>query len=277
MKKKFFLIIILVLFIWIFGPVIADRLPGQEPENQIFSIDTLIDGTGVIKDKSSLKWEISSSYAIPTGQLYQNQSVAESMFLDSILTNGGKLSENKNFDFDSKSKSNGMYNVENAKVLTYASSLGAHMVGEDEYTLSVAGRSLNLDSDIRCVFTDRNLVLPSFCNIVSTKSNLINVNTAQVSSKGQIRSVGSTNVTNAGLNFQLAVSPDANSGSGFADGIVKTIFAGSIMEARDGEYSSNEVTWNKTAATNTWKDTTEVTSGIKNMQKAFTYQSGFRI
>nr|WP_319540141.1 hypothetical protein [uncultured Methanospirillum sp.] len=277
MKKKFYLFFTLVVIIWISGHVIADRLPGQEPENQIFSIDTLIDGTGVVTDQSSLKWEISSSNAIPTGLLYSNQSVSESLFTDSILTNGGKLSENKNFDFNSKSQSNGMYNIENAKVLTYASVVGAHMVGEDEYTLSVAGRSLALNNNIRCVFSDQSHILPSFCNIVSAKSNLINVNSAQVSLRGQIRSVGSTNVTNAGLNFQIAMTPDANSGSGFADGIVKTIYAGSIMEARDGEYNSDVGTWNSTAATNSWKDRTEVTGGIKNMQKAFTYQSGFKI
>jgi hypothetical protein len=54
-------------------------------------------------------------------------------------------------------------------------------------------------------------------------------------------------------------------------GTVKTVFAGSIMEARD----AGEETWNKTAAENSWKDSTEVTGGIKNLQKAFSYQSGF--
>ena len=52
------------------------------------------------------------------------------------------------------------------------------------------------------------------------------------------------------------------------------------MEARDGgddNYNSATATWNKTAATNTWKDSTTVTGGIKNFQKAFAYLSGFRV
>jgi len=48
------------------------------------------------------------------------------------------------------------------------------------------------------------------------------------------------------------------------------------MEARDlDDYESEETMWNQTAATNSWKDHTEVTGGIKNLQKALTYQSGF--
>ena len=52
------------------------------------------------------------------------------------------------------------------------------------------------------------------------------------------------------------------------------------MEARDGgktNYDSTSATWNKTSATNSWKDTTEVTGGIKTLQKAFAYESGFRV
>lgn len=75
----------------------------------------------------------------------------------------------------------------------------------------------------------------------------------------------------AELNYQIAVTPDANSGSGFAEGSIKTTFAGSIMEARNVD----EETWNQTSAENTWKDSSEVTGGIKNFQKALTYHSGF--
>jgi hypothetical protein len=104
------------------------------------------------------------------------------------------------------------------------------------------------------------------------------VNSAQISTKGQIRAVAATADIPAEVNYRIAVTPDANSGSGFAEGTVVTTFAGSIMEARDwgaGGYAAG--TWNRTAATNSWKDHTEVTGGIKNFQKAFAYQSGFRL
>lgn len=277
----------LITLIAVTGCASADRLPNQTPENQVFSIDTIIDVTGMVEDNTKLSWVIASPGAIPTGTLGAQQSIADINYRDSIMTNGGKLSMNKNFAFDSRDKSKGLYNIESEKVLTYASTEGAHMVGEEEYTLSVAGNWANTNSNIRCVFSQgATPYAPAFCNIVSAKSSLINVNSAQISTKGQIRGVSATGDTPAELNYRIAVTPDANSGSGFAEGTVKTLFAGSIMEARNSNdyrdasgdsesYYSN--TWNKTSATNSWKDVTEVTGGIKNFQKSLGYQSGLRL
>ncbi|HWQ63552.1 MAG TPA: hypothetical protein VN429_03980 [Methanospirillum sp.] len=280
-------LIAVVALVAVTGFAAADRLPNATPENQVFSIDTVIDVTGAVDDKTTMSWVIANPGSIPTGILKAGQSVADVTFRDSILTNGGKLAENKNFDFSSKNQASGLYNIEQQKVLTYASTEGAHLVGEEEYTLSVAGNYGSSDSNIRCVFSQAdNNNLPAFCNIVSAKSSLVNVNSAQISTKGQIRGVAATADVPAALNYQIAVTPDANSGSGFAEGTVKTVFAGSIMEARDGgdaNYALNganggaSATWNKTSATNSWKDTTEVTGGIKTLQKAFAYQSGFRV
>jgi hypothetical protein len=289
-RNAVFLSVLVLLLCFSFSVVLADRLPNQTPENQIFSIDTVIDVTGAVDDKSTLSWVIASPGAIPTGILGASQVIADVTYRDAILTNGGKISENKNFDFNSKNQARGLYNVESQKVLTYASTEGAHLVGEEEYTLSVAGNFASAADQIRCVFAAANSgYLPAFCNIVSAKSSLVNVNSAQVSSKGQIRAVAKTADIPAELNYQIAVTPDANSGSGFAEGTVKTTFAGSIMEARDAgpnNYARAPIlgiipnpygspTWNKTSAENTWKDSTEVTGGIKNLQKAFGYQSGF--
>ncbi|MDD1728354.1 MAG: hypothetical protein LUQ50_04690 [Methanospirillum sp.] len=288
MKFGYIATIALIALVAIVGFASADRLPNATPENQLFSIDTVIDATGAVDDKSTMSWVISNPGATPTGILEKGQSIADVTFKDAILTNGGKIAENKNFDFNSQNQLKGLYNIESQKVLTYASTEGAHMVGEEEYTLSVAGNYADADDNIRCVFsTNHGGILPAFCNIVSAKSSLVNVNSAQISTKGQIRAVAETADVPAGLNYQIAVTPDANSGSGFAEGSVKTVFAGSIMEARDGgdtnyNYDGSAAsdyktaTWNKTAATNTWKDTTEVTGGIKTLQKAFAYQSGFQ-
>ncbi|HWQ63463.1 MAG TPA: hypothetical protein VN429_03535 [Methanospirillum sp.] len=281
MKFVFAAIVALVALVAVTGFAAADRLPNATPENQIFSIDTVIDATGAVDDKSTMSWVIAGPGKIPTGILGAGQTISDVTYKDAILTNGGKLAENKNFDFNSKSQSSGLYNIESQKVLTYASTEGAHLVGEEEYTLSVAGNYASADNNIRCVFSTLNgSILPAFCNIVSAKSSLVNVNSAQVSTKGQIRATADTADVPAGLNYQIAVTPDANSGSGFAEGTVKTVFAGSIMEARDGgdsNYNSASATWNKTSATNSWKDNTEVTGGIKTLQKAFAYQSGFKV
>jgi len=282
MKYVFAALVALVAIVAVTGFAAADRLPNATPENQVFSIDTVIDATGAVDDKTTMSWVIAGPGAIPNGILGGGKVISDVTFKDAILTNGGKLAENKNFDFSSKNMGSGLYNIEQQKVLTYASTEGAHLVGEEEYTLSVAGNYATAADNIRCVFsTNHGSILPAFCNIVSAKSSLVNVNSAQVSTKGQIRAVAETGDVPAGLNYQIAVTPDANSGSGFAEGTVKTTFAGSIMEARDGgaeNYArSSGATWNKTAATNSWKDTTSVTGGIKTLQKAFTYQSGFKV
>jgi len=295
MKTVIAVLIAMVAVMAVIGFAAADRLPNQTPENQLFSIDTVIDATGAVSDAASMNWVLTNKDYLQSGIMKGGQVIADTTFDDSILTNGGKLAENKNFGFDSRNMNMGTFNINNQKVLTYASTEGAHMVGEEEYTLSVAGNYGSADGNIRCVFSTYNLnPLPAFCNIVSAKSTLVNINSAQVSSKGQIRSVAMTSDIPAGLKYQIAVTPDANSGSGFAEGTVRTLFQGSIMEARDGGDSNylrngldpnfadansiqppwKPATWNKTAATNTWKDSTEVTGGIKTLQKAFNYQSG---
>jgi len=276
MKLVFAAVVALVALVAVSGFAAADRLPNQTPENQILSIDSIIDVTGAVDDKTTMSWVIVSPGSIPTGILKSKQVIADVTFRDSILTNGGKLAENKNFAFDSKNKGKGLYNIEAEKVLTYASTEGAHLVGEEEYTLSVAGNFATASDNIRCVFSaDHGKGLPAFCNIVSAKSSLVNVNSAQVSTKGQIRAVAKNAEIPAELNYRIAVTPDANSGSGFAEGTVTTTFAGAIMEARD--WGTGDSDWDNTAAENSWKDHTEVTGGIKNFQKALAYQSGFYV
>ncbi len=257
------------------------RLSNQTPENQVFSIDSVIDATGLVDEKTTQSWVLVSPGAIPTGILGSRQTVSDVFYQDAILTNGGKLAENKNFDFNSKDQKEGLYNLESQKVLTYASTEGAHMVGEEEYTLSIAGNYTTTDGNIRCVFAGRGTYMPTFCNIVLAKASLVNINSAQVSSKGKIRTVTETFDVPSALNYQIGVSPDKNSGSNPAEGTVKTVFAGSIMEARDAGGANyardgsdgNPATWNRTGATNTWKDGSSATGLIRTFQKGLSYSS----
>lgn len=335
MKLRFAGIIAFLALVLSAGFVAADRLPNQTPENQIFTIDTVVDVTGAIDSGTDMAWLIASPGAIKPGIIGTSidygdplaftypvgNVIADALYKDSMLTNGGKMSENKNFDLNTKDQALGLYNIVGEKVLTYAGTEGAHMVGEEEYTLDVAGEAKKETDNIRCVFsTNHGGWLPPFCNVVSAKSALININSAQVSAKGQMRAVAKTDDIPAELNYQIAVTPDANSGSGFAEGSVKTTFAGSVMEGRGtGMYwtpygadvfnahfgpiykAGDEVPWDivknypgawaelywwddgdhefsyEPSQTNTWKDSTEVTGGIKNFQKAFAYKSGFKL
>jgi len=380
-KFGYAIVLALVALVAVTGFASADRLPQQVPENQIFTIDTLIDVTGAVSQESEMQWTLDSqnleltrvvlregraanvnagalltiqdilrrfdnfdptsygpdqlmddlrrdgvtvrdvdlgvndiitfldvpenlydtlidpvnapgltfgelldefaededNYAVTTrtdsGSIHDSvlNPTEEIMILtwtDTLRSNGGKLSLNENIDFDSQNKGKGLSNLEVEKVLTYASTEGAHLVGAEEWTLDVAGNYEETAGTIRCVFAAaQSEWFPAFCNVVKAKSELVNINSAQVSTKGAARSVAATGDIPAMLNYQIAVTPDSNSGSGFADGTVKTMFGGSIMEARDDHQTPS--------ATNNWKDTASVTGGIKNFQKTFAYESGF--
>ena len=361
MKFRYAIVIALVALVAVAGFASADRLPQQVPENQIFTIDTLIDVTGAVSQESQMQWTLDSQniarskyvnetkdlialvnfvsaadvdalkkalakftdvkivltaadeisvldvpdYLLGTlidakqwpgltfgdvadllteehyiksaytdvgyihdSKLNPTEEIMILTWTDSLRTNGGKLSLNENIDFDSRNKGKGLSNLEVEKVFTYASTEGAHLVGAEEWILDVAGNWEDVAGTIRCVFASAKTdYFPAFCNVVKAKSELVNINSAQVSTKGAARSVAATGDIPAMLNYQIAVTPDSNSGSGFADGTVKTFFGGSIMEAR----AKNQIP----SATNNWKDSASVTGGIKNFQKTFNYESGF--
>ena len=360
MKFGYAIVLALVALVAVVGFASADRLPSQVPENQVFTIDTLIDATGAVSEASSMQWvlddqkikhyvisrddntqfpfilsddeilaleaagvdvtvdqlgaiqsidvpasmvdkvvpnslfipgvivtyqdlidaildtgddEYSSETTYDTGYIHDSklnptETIMLATWTDELRSNGGKTSLNKNIDFDSKNKVDGMNNLEVEKVLTYASTEGAHLTGAESWTLDVAGNYKKTEDTIRCVFaSSASKYFPAFCNVVKAKSELVNVNSAQISTKGALRGVAATGDVPAALSYQIAVTPDSNSGSGFADGTIKTMFGGSIMEARDNHQNPS--------ATNSWKDSASVTGGIKNFQKTFAYQSGF--
>lgn len=284
MKFSIAALVALIALVAVSGFAVADRLPNQTPENQIFSVDTVVDVTGFVEDKTTVDWIIASPGAIPTGILGNQQAVAVVSYTDSIMTNGGKLSLNKNFDFNSKNQNAGLYNIEADKVMTYASTDGAFLVGEEIAMLDVAGNWAASNDQIRCVFSGADKTgLPAFCNIVKAQNTLTNMNSGQVSTQTQIRAVAKTADVSAALNQQIAVTPDANSGSGFADGTVATSYAGHILEARNIPDNSGKDlpkkanSYNDTASDYTWSDSTAVTGGIKNFQKVFNYESGFNL
>jgi hypothetical protein len=107
-------------------------------------------------------------------------------------------------------------------------------MGEESFVLDIAGNwSAGLD-DIVCVFArGRDNFIPAFCNKVTASSKLRSVTTAQVETIGSLTAVGKTANVPAALNYEISVTPDANSASGYADGIFTTTFTVSIMEGVD--------------------------------------------
>lgn len=336
----------LLLFI---STVSADRLPSEVAENQLFTIDTLIDATGIVSEESDLDWQLDNSskklitaiyipgvsslssisdnmiqnfrrdgiyfrmmkhelipgefleyievpedyiglvnflYALEkyskfqidsknridgiSQKLFPNEEIVILTWSDTLRSNGGEMILNKNIDFDSRNREKSQFNLKNDKVLTYVSTEGSHLVGSEEWTLDVAGHYESNTDKIRCVFASAvDEIFPAFCNVVKAKSEIINMNNGKISTKGSSRAIADSNDIPASLNYQIAVTPNSDSGSGFAEGTVKTLFGGSIMEARD----INDIQ----SATNIWKDSASVTGGITQFQKAFNYESGFQI
>jgi hypothetical protein len=196
---------------------------------------------------------------------------------------------------DTHGKTAGLFNIETAKVLTYTSQNGSHLMGEESFVLDIAGNwSAGLD-DIVCVFArSAREVIPAFCNKVTASSKLTSVTTAQVETIGKLTAVGQRATVPAALNYEISVTPDANSASGYADGIFTTTFTVSIMEGRsDGNitgpgmagvrYDRNLVessgvydlaNYDQLASTLTYIDTASVAGGVSTFNKAFSYLSG---
>lgn len=127
----------------------------------------------------------------------------------------------------------GLYNVQTEKVLTYTSQNGSHLLGAESYVLDVAGNWSDGIDNIVCVFSKPdNEVTPAFCNKVTASSKLISVTTAQVQSAGGLTVTSDKASAPAALNYEISVTPDTHSASGYADGIVSTTFTVSIMEGR---------------------------------------------
>ena len=134
-------------------------------------------------------------------------------------------------------------------------------------------KSYEMPNNIRCVFsTNHGNVLPAFCNIVSAKSSLVNVNSAQVSTSAKARIVASDGSVPSALSYRIDLTPNPASSLGYAVGTVSTEFSADIMEARD-----DGISWNQTSATNHMKDTAKVSGGIIKFSKAFDYQSGLSV
>lgn len=284
------LIGMVLLLTLISGYCVADRLPSEVPENQQFTIDTQIEATGSIDDTTTLDWTLVKNGTTTDTALGKGEIIAVVRYSDTLLSNGGNISEIKNTGFDSSSMSSKEYNLESEKVLTYTSTDGSHLTGSEYLLLNIAGNySSDKSNETMCVMeSEVKTAVPAFCNVVSAQSELININLAQISTKSQLRAAGSSS-TSSGIGYQIAVTPDTVSGDQYAEGIVKTEFSGSITEARVGKQSSSSKSksskstssssndWKTPAAIHVWKDETEVIGGISNLQKVFEYQSGMKL
>ena len=288
-------IIAAVFLIAVSGLATADVLPGPVPENQVFSTISIIEAVGVTTESTSLVWQIGdkglntlpAAKATEDGGPIRSGSIAYVTYSDSITTNGGQISEVKSFSMDTNAKTAGLFNIETSKVLTYTSQNGSHLMGAESYVLDVAGNWSRGTDSIVCVFSKAGKdTIPAFCNKVTASSKLTSVTTAQVETIGGVTAVATKPNVPAALNYEISVTPDANSASGYADGIVSTTFTVSVMEGRyDGaitpklaDIEKGDVAgldfYDNLTSTLTYIDTATVAGGISAFNKVFGYQSG---
>ena len=269
---------------------VADRLPQGVPENQLISIESMIETIGVVMQKTSTVWEVSDGgldslgYPVKSsdGRSVNGNSIAYAAYSDFIMTNGGKFSETKTMTIDTNPQAPGMYNIETTRVLTYNSINGSHLMGEESYVLDVAGQWSYGGNDITCVFSKPDSsIIPAFCNKATASSKLRSVTSAQVETRGSLTAVGKDSSVPAALSYEISVTPDSNSVSGYADAVVSTTFTVSVMEGQSSSATSPDDAlakmlgiYNKTSSTISAVDTTSVSGGITAFNKVFNYQSG---
>ncbi|MGV8107969.1 hypothetical protein [Methanospirillum sp.] len=268
---RLYVVAIMALFL-IPVPIWGDFLPNATPENQVFSITTLIDVIGFVRTDTEMSWTISGG-TLESKKFGPDETLASLLYKDSMMTNGGHLLLSSSLDFDSRNKSSGLYNFETDKVFTYESMEGSHLVADEYLVMSTGGNYSDSDNIGRCVFaSDSSASAPAFCNTVRARSSLLNVNSAQVSTSAKSRIVAADGSVPSALSYRIDLTPNPASSLGYAVGSVTTEFSAEIMEAR-----SDGSSWNKTSATNTMKDKVSVSGGIITFSKAFDYQSGLRI
>ena len=76
MKFRYAIVLALVALVAVAGFASADRLPQQVPENQIFTIDTLIDVTGAVSQESQMQWTLDSQNLARSKYVAANDTVA---------------------------------------------------------------------------------------------------------------------------------------------------------------------------------------------------------
>ena len=265
-----FLLVLVLALVMAGIPCLAVRLPNATPENQVFFISTYIDVIGMVDDQTTMSWDLSNHYVGP-GILKSDEAIGSVVYRDSLMTNGGHLMMNKNLNFDSSNMGPGGYNLESQKVISYEGVEGSHLVADEMLVLSNAGNYSVSDSGISCVFgSAASSKIPSFCNTVTAKSSLININSAQVSTSAKARLASASGSTPAGLSYHIDLTPNPSSGSGYALGSALTEFTIAGLESR-GTGSDD---WNRTASDYLIRDKAQVTGGIIKFSKAFDYGSG---
>jgi hypothetical protein len=273
-SSKFVALVALAVLVAFTGFAMADRLPNQTPENQVFSVTSVVEAIGSYNGAQSMQWTINGPmYAgLHTGILSANEVRSTTAYSESTQTNGGYSSETKSFAFDSRDKALDLFNLEATKTFTYATDANTGSVAQTAESITIdnmANYTTTADV-IACPFgPSTSLWFPAFCNVVYAKSMSAGVTSAAMSSSAQTRTVAMTADVPTALNYNFDVKPDASSDIGYAMGTFGTEFGVSIKEARGDSMTPSVL--------NVYTDKATVAGMVAKFTKQYAYKSGFKL
>ncbi|MCL2459907.1 MAG: hypothetical protein FWF19_00915 [Euryarchaeota archaeon] len=266
--------LILLFLLCTAGNGAADYLPNSTLETQQIRVFTLIDTVGVVIEKMTLSWDVS------TGGLYDGLLYGERQgsltWTDSVMTNGGRFRETRTLNLDTAMQTAGIPNFDQTRVITYESEGSSHMLMNEALSIALYGSVSSTDKPLVCIFSKPSTEqIPGFCNKASAKSSLRSVTSAAITTAGSARITGADALVPAALAYEISVMPTQASDIGYADATVSTLFTLSILEGRETDITLD--TWNQSASELTYSDASTASGYITAFTKVFEYQSGLAI
>ena len=253
----------------------ADYLPNSTVETQQLRVYTFIDTVGVVIEKTTMSWDVSTG-GLNDGLMYGERygSVTSS---DSIMTNGGRFLETRRFDLSTAMQSAGIPNLDQARVITYESEGGSHMLMDEAISIALSGSVSSSEEAARtCIFsTARSHGIPGFCNRASAKSSLRSVTSAAITTSGSTRITGIDASVPAALVYEISVMPTSDSETGYANAMISTLFTVSVKEGRETDVTTD--LWNQTALDMRLSNAATASGSITAFTKSFGYQSGLEL
>jgi hypothetical protein len=273
MKKLSELGLILLFILCTVGNGAADYLPNSTLETQKIRVFTLIDTVGVVIQKTTISWDVSTGGLY--GGLLPGERQGSLTWTDSVMTNGGRYRETRTLNLDTAMQTAGMPNFDQTRVITYESEGSSHMLMDEALSIALYGSVSSAENSLVCIFSKPNTdKIPAFCNKASAKSSLRSVTSAAITTAGSARITGTDASVPAALAYEISVMPTSDSDSGYADAIVSTLFTISIQEGRETDMTLD---WDQVASKLTHSDASTVSGYITTFTKVFEYQSGLAI
>ncbi|MDR2854911.1 MAG: hypothetical protein LBV40_01980 [Methanomicrobiales archaeon] len=253
----------------------ADYLPNSTVETQQLRVYTVIDTVGVVMEKTTMSWDVSTG-GLNDGLMY-GERYGSATVSDSIMTNGGRFRETRTLDLSTAMQSAAVPNLDQTRVITYESEGGSHMFMDEAISIALSGSvSSSEEAALTCVFsTPRSNGVPAFSNRASAKSSLRSVTSAAITTSSSARITGTDASVPAALAYEISVMPTSESETGYANAMISTLFTTSVKEGRETDINSD--LWDQVALDMEFSSAAAASGYITTFAKSFVYNSGLKL